>query len=454
MTTASATKNARGPTTPPGPPRRPGRGRPLAAAVLLGLAAIAGTSIWQLRSTDGIPDVGDPFDVAAALRPIPIADEDNAYVLYGEAKARFVRVPASLSRVIPTLQTLTWTKAGPTVRDYLEQNRAALEAWREGSERPEALYHQPGELAFDTLLPLVQDMRTLVALGGLEGTRHEEQGAMARAWEWYRAMLRYSRLVGRHGVLIERLIGSSMHAEAAARIVPWAADPRVDAKLLRRALAEALEADALTPSLSDALKLEYLMYIRDLRELRLMPTEIPLPGGEAGLLDQAATRAGVRAPIQRIWLRASNDVERSRRAGRMLFANWLAQVDRHAGRRAPLAVKEPVPIYASDPTAPPAANALLPEELAAVVDHNAVARHLFGADAQDFVSFRMAVWEGDGLVARERQRRSALLVRLAAELYRREKGEFPRTAGSLVGPYLKELPEGIKSDDPIPTVGE
>ncbi len=326
----------------------------LTVAVALGLATVMGISTWRLRSLDGIPDVGDPFEVAEALRLTPMADDENAYVLYGEAKARFVRVPASNSRLIPD-KNLTWSKAGPAIRDYLEQNRAAMELWRQGSRRSEALYHQPGELAMDTLLPLVQDMRTLAALAGLEGSRLEEQGAMDRAWDWYRAMLRYSRLVGRHGVLIERLVGSSIHADAAARIVPWAADARVDAKRLRRALDETLKADALTPPLSQALKLEYLMLVRDLRELRITTTEIPLPGGESGLLDQAATRAGLRAPILQIWLRASNDVERSRRAARMLFANWLAQVDRPASQRAPLAVKSPVPIYAPDPTAPPAA---------------------------------------------------------------------------------------------------
>jgi hypothetical protein len=454
MTTGSATDGERATVAPPRAAGGLSRGRLLAGVVSVALAAIMGTSIWRLQSVDGIPDMGDPFDVAAALRPIPLADDENAYVLYGEAKARFVRVPASMSQLIPTLKTLTWPKASPAIRDYLEQNRAAMESWRKGSERSEALYHQPGELAMDTLLPLVQDMRTLVILAGLEGSRLEEEGAMARAWEWYRAMLRYSRLIGRHGVLIERLVGSSMLEEAAARIVPWAADPRVDARLLRRALAETLAADALTPPLSEALTLEYLMFVRDLRELRIMPTEIPLPGGEAGLLDQAATRSGLRAPIGRFWLRASNDVERSRRAARLLFANWLAQVDRPTARRAPIAVKSPMPIYAADPTAPPAARALPPEELARVVDHNALARHLFGVDAKEYISLRMAVWEGDGLLARERQRRSALIIRLAAELHRREKGVLPATAGALVGPDLEELPEGIAASDPIPKVAD
>ena len=48
------------------------------------------------------------------------------------------------------------------------------------------------------------------------------------------------------------------------------------------------------------------------------------------------------------------------------------------------------------------------------------------------------------------RRRPVLIVRLAAELYRREQGQHPPTAGVLLGIYLKELPEGIVANDPIP----
>src|SRR5262249_4810124 len=152
---------------------------------------------------------------------------------------QLVRLPTSLSKV--DLASLTWSKSGQAVRDYLEQNRAAIETWRRGSGRSEALYHQPGELAIDTILPVVQDMGTLAQLGGLEGTRQAEQGAMDRAWDWYRAMLRCSRLVGRHGVLVERGVGSALHKQAAERILAWAADPRVETGLLRRALEDTLQ---------------------------------------------------------------------------------------------------------------------------------------------------------------------------------------------------------------------
>jgi hypothetical protein len=53
---------------------------------------------------------------------------------------------------------LTWSKADSEVRDFLETNREALEIWRQGTERPDALYIQPGRLAMDTVIPIVQEL--------------------------------------------------------------------------------------------------------------------------------------------------------------------------------------------------------------------------------------------------------------------------------------------------------
>ena len=80
--------------------------------------------------------------------------------------------------------------------------------------------------------------------------------------------------------------------------------------------------------------------------------------------------------------------------------------------------------------------------------------------AQEF--FRPSSWSPDqrpsvvglGLGRRwqpgaEPRRRAVLIVKLAAELYRREQGKLPANAGLLLDGYLKELPAGIKPDDPF-----
>jgi hypothetical protein len=423
----------------------------IAVAVLAALLTIAGISIRRSRSLGDLPDVGDPFDVAAAVRPIEIPDDENAFVSYSEAGRLLAKRFPAFRQTDWT--KLTWSNAGPEVRSYLESSRPALAVWSEGSERPDAVYHQPGKVAADTALPIVQDLRTLSQMAALECSRLEEAGAMAEAWTWYKNMLRASRHVGRHGSVIERWLGARDFDYAARRIIPWAADPRVDAALLRRALADTLASDALTPPLSVSMKRQYLLWQRDLDELRVMVNTIPLPGGQNGWLEKALGATKAKAPIQRARLTITNDVERSRRVLRLLYANWLPQMDKPANERAPIAIRSPTLIYASDATAPAAARAVAPEVLDAVIGQTLLAHEFFRPPNQ----FREGgppwsgwAWEGDSPLAREPRRRAVLIVKLAAELYRREHGRPPANAGALLDGCLKELPNGISRDDPIP----
>jgi hypothetical protein len=409
-----------------------------------------------MRDLGDLPDVGDPFDLALARRPVVIADGDNAYEAYARARLTPSQTPAAVWDAAWNAREgkapLKWSTAKPEVRAFLEKNRAALEIWREGSDRPDALYHQPADLNVGTLLTLVQEALLHAAMAALEGSRLKEQGAMAEAWKWYRAMLRSSRLVGRHGCLVERRYGADFHELAARPILRWASDPRVDAAMLHSALDDALTADSLTWPLSEVLKLDYLVVMRDLDELKLLPTEIPLPGGKDGLLEHLVPpwRGGVRQEIQKFRFRASNELERSRRAIRLVYANWLSQVDKPTAERAPKAFYGGVLLYEADRAAPPAARAVARETLARAIDETLVAKRLVRFDHFDRHAYSLPSWEGDGVFARERRRRSVLLVKLAAELYRRERGKLPASAGALLGSYLKQLPEGVGRDDPIP----
>ena len=117
-----------------------------------------------------------------------------------------------------------------------------------------------------------------------------------------------------------------------------------------------------------------------------------------------------------------------------------AQVDRPAGGRVPLAVLKPISIYADDPSAPPAARAVRPEFLAQMIDRTEMARFWVGPEGTQVDP----AFEGDGELARERRRRSVLIVRLAAELYRREHGAAPATAARWWGVSSKIYPRGSR----------
>ena len=83
------------------------------------------------------------------------------------------------------IKPLTWSSAPPGLREYLEAKRAALEIWREGSRRRDAVYHQPSEVSMSSVMNLIEDARVFAGMAALEGSRLEEAGARDEAWDWY-----------------------------------------------------------------------------------------------------------------------------------------------------------------------------------------------------------------------------------------------------------------------------
>ena len=101
------------------------------------------------------------------------------------------------------------------------------------------------------------------------------------------------------------------------------------------------------------------------------------------------------------------------------------------------------------------ARVVSPETLEKAIDHTTLAHAIFHAadtctSLNSGPAISMTPWEGDTPLSCEPRRRAALIVKLAAELFRREHGQAPVTAGALLGPYLKVIPEGIQKDEPIP----
>ena len=159
-----------------------------------------------------------------------------------------------------------------------------------------------------------------------EGGRLEESGDMAGAWDCYRAVLRMTAHVRRRGSLFDRAVANNHHDLLRKRLATWAADSRTTIPQLRRALDEAIESRPRPERDGFSLKIEYL----DLMQFLERPddrTFEPLEGdvtyrlGDLQLpVDLVSQAYGVRRFLMR-------EPERSRRAIRLLFANWLAHVD-------------------------------------------------------------------------------------------------------------------------------
>jgi hypothetical protein len=406
------------------------------------LTALAIVVTLKATSLNGLPDVGDPFDVEEFSRPIP--DETNAFVVYKRAFDKLGKDPINPAGVWKA----DWASSSDDQRRWLEQSREALELWKQGTSRPDALYISPKTLNVSTLLPVIQGMRSFARLAVLEGTRLEAEGDLNGALDWYLAVLRSSRHCGKRGVAIERLVGIAIGAMVSTRLSTWAVDPKVDATMLRKALDAVIQADSMTPKDSDSFKCEYISFVNTIAD-PAYEDPAKLTGLAGGKPTWSWSTSGLGQACSRAERSLKKEPERSRRVYRLIMANWLAYCDRPTSKRPPFATfasptgSQPIvptmgfQLFDPEPDAPGSLKALAPDQLAQWF-HSTVYAEIF---SPNFGGINKAL-------NRDRATFAHLLILLANETYKKEKGEYPKKVEELVGPYLKALPEGyVPIDD-------
>ncbi len=397
------------------------------------LAMVAGPPLWWATQLFGLPDIGDPFD-AAAFRAFTIPDDRNAFVLYRQAATLFKPSAPYLKNAGKVNLLTPWPEAAPQARQWLEANREALAVYRQGAERPDALdtatrFDRESDDTFRTLW----SFRFLILL---EASRLEEQGDMAGAWGWYRAMLRTIHHVGMHGVVWKRNIIQRWQRDLRVRLTTWVDTKKTTPALLRRALDDVAQCEALAPSEQDSLKAGYL-HANELLEQPANPGRTVPLNRFARFYDPDFTLNPEQIQALWDWWRFwRREPERSKRVIRLLTANWLAYHDLPPGSRPkPDRRVASFDIYSLGPESPPQARALSPVALDAWFDT--------AYDAQQVLEFV----DASGVRVLERAQDGELLILLAEELYRRDHGTDPPTTEALVGPYLKSLPDHLRADD-------
>jgi hypothetical protein len=421
--------------------------RRLWGTALLTLAIIASPPLWWATQLAGLPDIGDPFDVAA-FRAFTIPDERNAYVLYARAAQRLK--PWAPRRTPAGGQAdwlVSWSKLVPEARLWADENREALAIYRRGSELPDALGAFPKfQGDHEDLWGMAVSFQYFETLALLEGSRLEEQGDMAGAWGWYRAALRTIHHVGMHGTVFRRGIAQRWHMQLNSRLATWATDRRTTPLLLRQAIDDVTACESLAPSESYLLKAEYL----DVDRLLDDPDGPTLrPTGSWSMLipflDIRLTPAQTQTfyDTWRSWIR---EPERSRRVIRLAIANWLAYGEPPAKDRPRPArgASGIVDFYPPGLEAPANARVVSPQTLARWLNSTIDANFLLGS------------WGWKLVRTQERSNRRAILILLGGQLYHRDFGTDPPTPEVLVGPYLKSLPAELPDDgrdESIPVSG-
>jgi hypothetical protein len=402
------------------------------------IIAFVGVLVWRQSRLAGLPDIADPFD-RQRLLALSVPDDRNAFVLYEKASSKTTHDSPIEKRL------LGGSYAWPPATDheglaFLAANAEALAIWRQGCERPDALYTPIRELSYETRLPLVQEHRHFFRLAMIETSRLESAGDMAGAWRWYLAALRGSRLVGRHGVIIARLVGCAEYAVAQGKISAWAADPRVDAQLLRCALDDVLEVNAMTAPNSESIQCEYLSGLKMMSDPNKLLRYIT---SDPSLSEDIDMRVWYRhlPGYWTAWYFLGHEPERSRRILKLTFANWLSQCDKLPSERPRMVGSKANPQLLFDVEPPP--GAVGPVAMVSRTESALFAKTIFPS----YAAFQRAY-------DRDLAQRVRLVIVLAEKLYERKFGKEAPSPDALIGPCLERFPDGyvkpVDSEDDAP----
>jgi len=390
---------------------------------LLTLYAFIGSFLlamtYRTSQIYALPDVGEPFDVEAYCGRLPPSDDAAIYYRRSISKLKVPEV------VLTGVLLPDWEEITEDERAWVLANSEAITLWREGTTRRGMSYlglEMPFQRDLEGIVSSVTKGRVFAQFALLEASRSEHAGEMTSALDWCLALLRFSRHLEMHAELISRSLAIPLHRMAQDALDRWAADPRVNASLLRSALDQVLTIEAMTPPPSESLKADYLAALN-----QLTTSGAALQLGRSGRGDpESEWYLRLPAVLHARWF-LNGDPERTRRVLRMLFANWLAQCDKPWDAR-PMFVSE-LRLY-DDPGASPAARALPAQDLGRIASETPT---LLGLYSHPSLTER--------ILASERMKQAELVINLAERLHHRLYGFVPTFPEALVGRVLMHLPD-------------
>ncbi|MBC8115980.1 MAG: hypothetical protein H7062_16455 [Candidatus Saccharimonas sp.] len=373
-----------------------------------------------------VPVMAEPFDVAAFLGD-NIPSGENAFTDYRQASDLHQRLVAGLQQNSAT-EPITydavyekgWTAIDERLEAWLDDHREALTVWRRGTEKDRALNLSPAQMTLATVIVVIQDMRTFLRFAWLEQARCLHEGDVEEAWKWGRAAFRSGGHTSQRGCFIQGLVGVAIHAMSAKGLALWAEHPSVTTEQLREALATVRADNSLYERASNNFKAEYLMTCNTLST----PAWIGMRGPDA-----VTPNSSTQAEARRMFYWFMGEPELTRRLHRQILANQIREIDKPVSMRAKTAGAGMALLFAPDPATPLALRQLNPAGIDRGLNRSFPAKMYLPATKQV-----------DDAFLRRRALQAALEVLFAAQVYRRDYGEFPKNLDQLVPQYLETVP--------------
>jgi hypothetical protein len=136
---------------------------------------------------------------------------------------------------------------------------AVLTEWKLGTELEQGVRIQPADLSIWNMFE-TREAPTITRLALLQSAQCLHEGNPEEAWQWLRALFRFTRHLGNPGSLMTRFTGAALHAMARDHFITWATHETVTTEHLQAALIELREINELTAAYSVNLKAEYFAY--------------------------------------------------------------------------------------------------------------------------------------------------------------------------------------------------
>ena len=410
--------------------------------MLLALVTPILVQAWFLSQ---VPDIGNPFDVAAFCQSMEVPPEGDARTAYrsaarkyhGEQKSHYDRPSdGELTRA----SREGWHKADDTVKDWVATHEASSIEWRQATELDHVWFNSAEDLLwhYDDG-EITSSLVNLGSVAAWRGRKCEAERDFAGAFQWYRAEI----------LARDQLWGAGWMADDLSNIVDWAALPEVSAAQLRTALAQVRRDRAARQPASHAIKVEYLRAMNSLRKRDGLATAIRYRSGTQSPMD---TKTAV---FWRFVYWIGGEPERTRRLYQHLVANQLRGVDLPAPTHRALHTPTSTLIYNDDAAVPLPAQHLSAAQIAEAIRMSAISSGLEGS-ATGGPLLRDPFSEH---CFREARAFPALFeLVLVLQIHRREHGTFPAQLEDLVPGYLdavpvdpcdpKALPVRYRLDDP------
>ncbi len=409
--------------------------------ILLALVTPLLVRTWFLSQ---VPDIGDPFDVAAFCQSMAVPPEQDVLKIHRVAARLyddeyFARRTNSVPLtgtwrgssptwdVIESVGTQGWGAAEDFVKEWVAMHEPSLSEWKRATElngiRFDATegWHWWFDSAFNELFHEID------ALACLRGRRCEAEHDYAAAFQWYRARLRFHR---QYGFEYEAHFCESDMLELAR----WAALPEVTSEQLHGALTQLRRDWVSVKPVSVAIKIEYLRAMNSLRTRDGLTTAIRYSSGNQSPVNEREAREAVLWQLGH-WV--GGEPERTRRLYQHLVANQLRAIDLPVPTRPARHRPTSTLIYSDDPVVALPSGHLTAARLAEAIRMSAISHNLESA-AMQWALLR----NGDSHEWLEGSRATPGLVELALALqaYRRDHGTFPAKLEDLVPGDIDAVP--------------